>query len=138
MEYHTRTIRPATAREAERLSLEPDGLVVATERSITADGEVVAFSYDAVRRDALPASFDPEVIEGSLFRVLEGYGQLPASTLTELHASRDPNIGWRRRPAEPLYLALDQIHYLADATPVAYSQTYFHEGRFQFSLVRTV
>lgn len=137
MVYHSRTIRPGTLEETLRLDLQPGDLVLATERSLTADSEVVAFSYDAVPRSFLPEEFDPTTIVGSLFQMLANLEIVPTSAVTELHASQDPNVGWRRRPLEPLYVLLDQVHYLADARPVMHSRTFFHEGRFQFSLVRT-
>lgn len=136
MVYNSRTIRPGTPDEILRLELQPEELVLATERSLTADEEVVAFSYDAIPRSLLPEVFDPTTIESSLFQVLAGHGLVPASAVTELHASRDPEVGWGRRPQEPLYVLLDQVHYLPNARPVMHSRTFFHEGRFLFSLVR--
>jgi GntR family transcriptional regulator len=32
---------------------------------------------------------------------------------------------------------LDQVHYDRSGDPVAYSKTYFVEGRFQFVILRT-
>jgi GntR family transcriptional regulator len=136
MVYNSRTIRPGTPEEILRLELQPEEEVLATERSLTADDEVVAFSYDAIPRSLLPDAFDPTTIESSLFQILAGHGLAPTSAVTELHASRDPEVGWRRRPKDPLYVLLDQVHYLPNARPVMHSRTFFHEGRFLFSLVR--
>ncbi len=136
MIYNSRTIRPGTPEEILRLELQPEELVLATERSLTADDEVVAFSYDAIPRSLLPEVFDPTTIESSLFQILAGHGLVPTSAVTELHASRDPEIGWGHRPQEPLYVLLDQVHYLPNARSVMHSRTFFHEGRFLFSLVR--
>jgi len=53
MVYNSRTIRPGTPEEILRLELQPEEEVLATERSLTADDEVVAFSYDAIPRSLL-------------------------------------------------------------------------------------
>jgi GntR family transcriptional regulator len=137
MRYRSRTVRQATDLEAGRLDIPAAAEVFATERALAADGAVVAFSYDAIPRAVLRDGFQAAGIEGSLFALLAAHGLVAASAVTDLHAERGREIGWGRRPADPLYLLLDQVHYLADNRPVMYSRTYFIEGRFQFSLVRT-
>ena len=57
--------------------------------------------------------------------------------MADLHAAAGPHIGWGERPPDQIYLLLDQTHYDASAQPVLRSRTYFIEGRFQFSLLRT-
>lgn len=140
MEYHEAVIRPPTAQEAARLGLDrdPPGEVLATRRAVLADDRVVAFSYDAVPAALLPTGFRPQRLRGSLFAALEEtLGVSPTAAVAELHAVSDPGIGWGERPAPPLYLLLDQVHHLPDHTAVLYARTYFIEGRFTFSILRT-
>lgn len=137
MRYRTRRIRAATPEEQQRLALEEGAQVLATERALTADGAVVAFSYDAIDRRLLSDDLDPGTVEGSLFALLEGHGVRVSSAITELHATTGSEIGWGRRPRGAAYLLLAQVHYADSEQPVMYSRTYFLEGRFTFSLVRT-
>lgn len=137
MTYRLREVRPATERQAERLELDAGDHVLVTERKLTADGRAVAFSYDAIPRAVLPEDLDPGAIEGSLYRLLHDSGADVAWAVTEVHAAAGPDIGWGRRPSDALYVALDQVHCTIEDRPVAWSRSYFLEGRFQFSLVRT-
>lgn len=136
MSFRSRVLRPATPDEAGRLELEPDGEVFATERALTADGVVVAFSYDAIDRRLLGDGFDPAKVDGSLFALLAAQGVDVGSAITEIHSVADPDIGWGRRPRSRVYLLLSQVHYDRLDRPVMSSNTYFVEGRFTFSLVR--
>jgi GntR family transcriptional regulator len=104
---------------------------------MTASGTVVGFSYDAIDRRLLPPKFDPNTIVGSLFEVLEQQNVVVATAVTEIHAATGSNIGWGKRPAKPTFVLLSQVHYLDSARPVMFSLTYFIEGRFTFSLIRT-
>ena len=55
-----------------------------------------------------------------------------------MRAVYDEAIGWGdRRPERPLYVCLDQVHYLADGRPVSWSQAFFVEDKVEFTLVRT-
>jgi GntR family transcriptional regulator len=137
MEYHTASIRPATATEAEGLHCETGTSVFATERAVLADGDVVAFSYDAIPASALPAGFHPSSATGSLFQLLSANGMRATTAIAQIHATRGRNVGWGERPPNAVYLLLDQVHYTADAVPILASRTYFLEGRFQFSVLRT-
>lgn len=136
MDYHSARVRPATAREAEQLGLAPDEQVFATERAVLADGEVVAFSYDAIQMSLLGEGFDPVEVTGSLFELLRRHQVVPTTAVTELHAVADPSIGWEPRPGDGVYLLLDQVHYTDDGLATLASRTYFLEGRFQFSVLR--
>lgn len=137
MAYRSRIIRTARSEERDKLDLPAKSAVVATERALTASGTVVAFSYDVIDCRLLPPEFDPRVIVGSLFEVLEQHGVVVATAATEVHAATGSAIGWGKRPANAAYVLLSQIHYLATARPVMFSRTYFIEGRFTFSLIRT-
>ena len=137
MVYRSRLIRPARAQEKEKLDLPARAVVLATERALTASGTVVGFSYDAIDRRLLPQQFDPGAIVGSLFELLEQQGVVVSTAVTEVHAATGPDIGWGQRPAAAAYVLLSQVHYLDIARPVMFSLTYFIEGRFTFSLIRT-
>lgn len=137
MRYRSRTIRPATAEERSRLALPSEASVVATERALTADGVVVAFSYDAIDRRLLPDTFEPDEIRGSLFGLLDRYGIPVTSAICEIHAVTGEGIGWGEWTRDAAYLLLAQTHYMEGDRPVMFSRTYFLEGRFNFSLVRT-
>lgn len=137
MAYRSRLIRPARAEERDKLDLPATATVIATERALTASGAIVAFSYDAIDRRLLPSDFDPKTIDGSLFEVLEQHDIVVATAVAELHAATGSEIGWGKRPANAAYVLLSQVHYLDTARPAMFSRTYFIEGRFTFSLIRT-
>jgi GntR family transcriptional regulator len=137
MTFRSRLVRTATSEERERLDLPAKAAVVATERALTAGGTIVAFSYDAIDQTVFPPDFDPGRINGSLFETLERHGHKVTTAVTEVHAARGSKIGWGRRGTDPVYVLLSQVHYLASSRPVMFSRTYFIEGRFTFSLVRT-
>lgn len=136
MSYHSAALRPATVSEAQHLRCAVGDPVFATERAVLADGEVVAFSYDAIPAAVLPDDFDPAAVSGSLFKLLESSGQYSTTAMTEIHASPGADVGWGQRDRSAVYLLLDQVHYTADGTAVLDSHTYFLEGRFQFSVLR--
>jgi DNA-binding GntR family transcriptional regulator len=62
----TSEIRPATKSEATDLLLQPASEVLHIERAITADGEVVAFSYDTFAIDGLSAAAIKKISTGSV------------------------------------------------------------------------
>ncbi len=136
--YRSRELRSATAEEAERFE-GPAGLpVIAIERCFLADDEVVAFEHDLINAAVLPEGVVPEDISGSVFEFMEPLGLLPVQALAHVRAVYDDGIGWGpRRPARPLYVCLDQVHYLADGRAVSWSQAFFVEEKVEFTLVRT-
>ncbi|MEJ7651564.1 MAG: GntR family transcriptional regulator [Nakamurella sp.] len=136
MQYHRAAVRAATEEEIDRLHLAPGAQVFATERAVLADGEMVAFSYDAIQTSLLGDDFDPDAVSGSLFDLLRINGVVPTTAVAELHAVVDPAIGWGERAPDGLYLLLDQIHYTDSGVGTLASKTYFAEGRFQFSVLR--
>lgn len=136
MDYHSAQVRPASDREAEQLGITPGDPVFATERAVLADGEVVAFSYDAIQMSLLGEDFDPAAVTGSLFDLLREHGVVPTTAITGIHAVADRTIGWGARPDDGVYLLLDQVHHTDDGLATLASRTYFAEGRFQFSVLR--
>ena len=136
--YRSRALRPASPAEAERFE-GPEGLpVIAIERCFLADDEVVAFEHDLINAAVLPAGISAEDFTGSVFEILEPLGLLPVQAVAHVRAVHDPAVGWgARRPKTPLYVCLDQVHYLADGRAVSWSQAFFVEDKFEFTLVRT-
>jgi GntR family transcriptional regulator len=134
--FRSIAVRSATEREAAALGLQPSAAVLFTQREITADGEVVAYSHDALPREVLADDFDVRTVTGSLFALLESHGVEVRSSLTEIHASRGTEIGWGDHPEDALFVLLEQAHFDARSRGVAFSRTWFIEGRFQFSLAR--
>jgi GntR family transcriptional regulator len=135
----TSVIRPATKSEATDLLLQSASEVLHIERAITADGEVVAFSYDTFAIDGLSAAAIKKISTGSVFAGLDAVNKQPVRARAEIHAISSKTIGWGSdRPRSGLYLQLRQVHYLRDGKPIATGDTYFVEGKFQFIIHRTV
>lgn len=137
MNYRRLELLPADAEQAARLEIEVGAEVIVTERALTADGRPVAFSYDVLRRDVFPDELEVTGIAGSLYRLFDEAGVDIAWSVTSVHAAADDTVGWGRRPGNGVYVLLDQVHRTINDVPVAWSRTYYPEGRFQFSLIRT-
>lgn len=136
MDYHSKDFRGAAEDEAAALGRRPGARVLATSRAVHADDEIVAYSYETVPCDILPEGLTEDDVHGSLFALMERSGVVPHTSVAEIHAASGAEIGWGERDADQLYVYLYQVHYDPGARPVALSRTYFHEGRFQFSLLR--
>lgn len=134
--YRSIGLRTPDDRERESLQLGATDEVLATERALTADEEIVAYSYDVIPARLLGPDLSPTEVEGSLFALMESKGVRAVSAVTDIRAVHDPTLGWGKRPPDPTYLLLSQIHYDQSGTPVALADTYFVEGRFQWGLVR--
>lgn len=136
--YRSRDVRPATAEEAEHFDGAPGMPVIAIDRSFLADDDVVAFEHDLIDAAVLPDGVDPAGITGSVFEFMEPLGLLPVQAVAHVRAVYDETVGWGpRRPERPLYVCLDQVQYLADGRPVSWSQTFFVESKFEFTLMRS-
>lgn len=136
--YRSRELRPATAEEADRFGGEAGLPIIAIERCFLADGEVVAFEHDQINAEILPDAVAPEDITGSVFEFMEPLGLLPVQAVAHVRAVYDEAVGWGPlRPRQPLYVCLDQVHYLADGRAMSWSQAFFVEDKFEFTLVRT-
>lgn len=136
MVYHDTAFRGATEDEASALGIAPGTRVLATERLVLADDVEVAFSYEVIPSDLLPSDLRTEDVEGSLFAFLDDSGSAPRTAVAEVHAASGADIGWGEREPHAVYLYLRQVHYDQNAKPVVLARTYFHEGRFQFSILR--
>ncbi len=136
MSFRSRVVRGATVAECERLGVDQGSQVFSAERALEADDVVVAFSYDVIDRALLGEGFSAETVDGSLFSLLAAHGVNVVSAITEVHAVADSSVGWGRRPRRGVYLLLSQVHYDRSDRPAMFSNTYFIEGRFTFSLAR--
>jgi GntR family transcriptional regulator len=138
-EYARRTLRQVLPDEAERMAVPPDTEVLELRRRITADGDVVAYSYDLIPGHLLPADFDAEELNGSVFSFFERrLGVHPTLGLARVHAVESAHIAWGRGAGKHrLFILLDQLHYDAAHQLLAYSRTYFIEGAYEFQLTRT-
>jgi len=132
-------VRKATASEAKDLQIDEGSDVLHIERSITADGSVVVFSYDTFNIAELTPSVMKRMSKGSVFTALDSIRKHPVRARAEIHAISSKEVGWGRdRPRSGLYLQLRQVHYLRNGNPIFTGDTYFVEGKFQFIIHRTV
>lgn len=130
--------RPATEMEARQLGLAPGASVIAAERAIYADDDLVAFTYETIVDRNYSDEFVAKFGSTSMSRDMEDIGLLPVKALAELHAVCAPDIGWGdERPPNHLYLQLQQTSFNKDGLPVMFNTTYFVEGRFRFVILRT-
>jgi len=138
MTYKSRIRRPLLPEEAAKLALPGDADALEIRRSVLADGEVVAYSYDLLPLAVLPQPIEPDEINGSLFAFLRDRLGLHADhSVAEVHAVHSSHIGWDTTDAGPaLYVLLDQVHFDRQDRALMYSRTYFLEGRYAFTILR--
>lgn len=138
MIYASRLVRPVLPEEAAHMGVSVDTEVLELRRTILADGEVVAYSYDLMPLSILPKGFDPATLDGSLFAFLRGrLGIVPHSCHAEVHAVHSDHVGWGAEArAHDLFVLLNQLHYDRGERILLYSRTYFIEGRYSFALIR--
>jgi len=138
-EYARRTLRQVLPDEAERMGVPADTEALELRRRITADGEVVAYSYDLIPRELLPADFGIDEVTGSMFSYFERRLGVHATLgVARVHAVDSAHIAWGSGAAtHRLFILLDQLHYDAAHRLLAYARTYFVEGAYEFQLVRT-
>lgn len=139
MIYHHRIIRPAVATEREMFDLGPSDEVLDIQRKILADNITVAYSYDILPRWAFPQNFEPEQLTGSVFAYLAAHnGPTPLRALARVHAVAHPQVAWDEDfTDDQLFVLLDQLHFDQQARPFMHTTSYFIEGRFNFTVVRT-
>jgi GntR family transcriptional regulator len=138
MVYASRMVRPLLPEEAARMELSGDSQALELRRTMLADGEVVAYSYDLMPIEILPAGFDIEQLDGSIFTFLrERLGIYPDHGVAEVHAVASNHVGWGEEAAtHDLFVLLNQLHYDTTDRLVLYSRTYFIEGRYTFTIHR--
>ncbi|MGV8978344.1 MAG: GntR family transcriptional regulator [Cellulomonas sp.] len=138
MVYAGRLFRPVLPEEAARMGVPGDAEVLELRRTILADGEVMAYSYDLMPRTILPPDFDPSALEGSIFEFLRTrLAVVPDRAVAEVHAVASNHVGWGSEAAtHNLFVLLNQVHYASDGRLILYSRTYFIEGRYSFTIMR--
>lgn len=140
MIYHHRVLRPATDLERETFDLPAGSEVLDIQRKILADDVTVCYSYDVLPRWVFPTDFLPEQLTGSVFAFLAANaGPTPVRALAKVHAVAHPPVAWDEDMADDqLFVLLDQLHFDECGRPFMHTTGYFIEGRFNFTVVRTV
>ncbi|MDO5494869.1 MAG: GntR family transcriptional regulator [bacterium] len=138
MDYASRVIRPVLPEEAARMAVPGDTEVLEMRRTIYADREVMAFSYDLLPTELLPEGFEIESIEGSLFAtMMTRLGVTPHHSTAQVHAVHSEHVGWGPEAnGHDLFVLLNQLHYDSADRLLLYSRTYFIEGRYEFTILR--
>lgn len=138
MDYVARLIRPVLPEEAMQMEVSGDTMVLELRRTIYADNEVLAFSYDLMPASLIPEGFDIETLEGSLFATMrDRLGLEPHHSEAQIHAVHSDHVGWGKEAnGHDLFVLLNQRHYDASDQLVLYSRTYFIEGRYEFTVHR--
>lgn len=138
MKYASRLIRSVMPEEAARMEVPADTKIVELRRTIFADQEVMAFSYDLVPLSLFPKDFDIETITGSLFGVFMELGIKPDHSNAQIHAVNSRHVGWGPDAENfELFVLLNQRHYGVHGELILYSRTYFIEGRYEFTIERS-
>ena len=138
MVYVSRIVRPVLPEEAATMGVPGDTVALEVRRTILADGEIVAYSYDLMPMDIFPEGFDPEELSGSIFGFFRGrLGLVPDHSLGDVHAVTSNHVGWGSEAStHNLFVLLVQRHYDKADKLLLYSRTYFIEGRYSFTIVR--
>ncbi len=138
MVYASRVRRSVVPEEARHMGVPPDTEVIELRRTIHADGEVVAYSYDLIPANILPEDFEMDALEGSLFRFMRHELKIePHHSQAEVHAVHSDHVGWGREAgAHQLFVLLVQLHFDASDRLLMHSRTYFIEGRYSFTIYR--
>ncbi|MGH2785566.1 MAG: GntR family transcriptional regulator [Actinomycetota bacterium] len=136
--FLSKKFREGTAEEAEALGLKPGDEVFEVEREFTADGQLVVYSQDVLPTKLLPAGFKPDHLKGPIFEFLEKKCGVSVKTAyARLHAVREGAPGWNHKLKDALFLRLDQTHFSDAGESVLFSSSYYVQGRFNFTVVRT-
>lgn len=138
MSLHSLEKRAATDEERRALDLTAAMTVLDLRRTVLADGDPVAFSYDVFPAGLFPEDVLPRLGTGSVYQEMRLLGVEPVRAVARVNAVSDPTIGWgEHTEGSSLFLLLDQIHSIATGRRVVWSRTYFVEGAFQFYVLRT-
>lgn len=138
MVYASRMVRAVLPEEAAHMDMPGDTQVLEVRRTILADREVVAYSYDLMPLEIFPPDFEPEEMTGSIFAFLrERLGVAINYGIAEVHAVHSSHVGWGSEAAtHDLFVLLNQRHYDTTDRLLLYSRTYFIEGRYAFTIIR--
>ncbi|MGO1661743.1 MAG: GntR family transcriptional regulator [Canibacter sp.] len=138
-DYASKSIRLAMPEEAALMEIGVNEEILEIRRTISADGEVVAYSYDLLPLKISKAPHKLAEVDGSVFKFLEQeLGIYPAYARSEIHAVTSRHVAWGEDAHDhDLFILLNQRHYSRDDVLFLYSRTYFIEGRFAFNLTRS-
>ena len=135
--FLSKEFRKATDDEAEALGLRAGDDVFEVQREFTADGQLVVYSHDVLPTAVLPSGFKPDQLKGPIYEFLEKKcGVTVKTAYASLHPVREAP-GWNHKLKDALFLRLDQTHFSDAGGPVLFSRSYYIQGRFNFTVVRT-
>lgn len=131
------SIVTASEEDARRLQCEKDAELMMIERVRTANGEPVVYCVDKIPATLFPTHFDAS--QESLFTFFdEKAGYAVAYAVADIKP-----YGWHEKVSpilecdpETALLALKQLHYTENDTPVLYSMNYFRADKFSFHVLR--
>ena len=70
--------------------------------------------------------------------IAEHNGPRPTRAMAEVHAVRSDIVGWDDDAGEDnLYILLDQLQFDDKGRPFMHSRSFFLEGKFHFTVIRT-
>ena len=126
-----RTVTLASPDEAMRLSLSPSDTVSRLRRLRLANNVPMAIECATV-----PTRFlaDPNLVEASLYDVLEANGALPVRALQRLRAANLSPEDAALLEVSPgaAALAIDRMSYLEGGTPVEFTQSFYRGDAYDF------
>jgi len=101
--------------------------------------KTVAYPYDVLPRWVLPATFRVSGLSGSVFALPAATnGPVPGRAVSEVHAVHSRAIGWGpQADYHQLVVLLDQLHYDKQDRPFTHSRSYFIQGLFPFTVLRS-
>jgi GntR family transcriptional regulator len=141
LRYLSKEWRGATEHEANLLGIKKGDRVLDLRREVTADGRVVALTHDVLPAHVLPEDFDLDALKKDhlLSDLLqEKSGVVIKTAHSAVHATRGKTEGLEiEGEKDPLFVVLDETFFSESGEPVMYTRTYFVEGRFNFTVVRT-
>jgi GntR family transcriptional regulator len=138
MKYRRRTIRDAAEDELVTFNLDPGARVLDIQRKILADDTVVAYSYDILPLWVFPDDFRAGHLRGSVFGYLADHdGPRPTRAVATVHAVRSGLIDWDDVGEDNLYVLMDQLQFDDRGRPFMHSRSFFLEGEFNFTVIRT-
>lgn len=135
--YTHRELRDPTEEEVRLLHLGEGEQVWETRREVEADKTMVAVSFEVTRCRTFPPDFDMGRLQGSIFKLCEEAGHSIKYAAAEVHAALGGDLGLSGEGKDETFVGLYQTHFDIEHLPVFYARTYFREGRFKFSLMRT-
>ncbi|WP_293773501.1 GntR family transcriptional regulator [uncultured Corynebacterium sp.] len=132
--------RHLSPEEASFVGSSTSALAVEVRRIISANGIPIAYSIDLLPEEVLPSDFELTEIDGPLFRLCKSRLDIfPHHSTADIHAVHSKHIAWgKEAKAHDLFVLLKQLHFDSQNVLFLYSQTFFIEGRYTFSISRSI